>query len=242
MPFGNGNRSASGMTPRRRLIIDRIASSSDSTYSVLPPPMSNVSTGPDSGPSPCRTPRTVSRASSSPLTTSTSRPVVIPSASANERPLDAWRTALVATMRTSPAPKPRARATYAFTTARVRAIGVSPRTPEGRRGIGRRGLLPLERPDIVHDLPALVFGQVLPRGHRASSVGYLPEELAVSLLLDGFAGPVRGLRRWQRRRGRPITLPRGAVARHTVCLDGLLRVADALYRILRRLRVGRRDP
>src|SRR5437867_11593975 len=90
------------------------------------------------------------------------------------------------------------------------------------------GLLPLERPDVVHDLPSLVLRKVLPRRHRAPSVRDLPEDLAVTLLLDGVAGPVRGLRRWQRGRGRPIALSRGAVARHAVRLDRLLRVTDAL--------------
>src|SRR5260370_221281 len=72
---GNGNRSARGTTPSLRLTAARIRSPSARTYSVLPPPMSNTTTRPSRRPSPDRPPRSMSRASSSPLTTSTPRPV-----------------------------------------------------------------------------------------------------------------------------------------------------------------------
>src|SRR5467141_3799841 len=111
----------------------------------------------------------------------------------------------------------------------MRAVERENAPPGPRRGVVGSdgvGLLPLERPDVVHDLPALVLWKVLPRGHCAPSVRDLPEDLSISLLLDDVARPVRGLRRWQRGRGRPIALSRGTVARHAVRLDRLLRVTD----------------
>src|SRR2546426_2660794 len=62
-----------------------------------------------------------------------------------------------------------------------------------------RSLLPLERADIVHDLPALLLREVLPGGHGAPPVRYLPEDLAVTLLLHRVRRPVRRLRRRDRK-------------------------------------------
>ena len=67
------------------------------TYSVLPPPMSNTSAGPAERSRPDVAPRNVSRASSSPEITRTSKPWRRPTASVNSAPFSASRTALVAT-------------------------------------------------------------------------------------------------------------------------------------------------
>ena len=91
--------------------------------------MSNVTMLPASPRRPDRTPRSMSRASSSPLTTSMRRPVARSTAVTNARPFAASRTALVATTRTRSAAKRSARATYSLTTATVRAMGDSPSVP-----------------------------------------------------------------------------------------------------------------
>src|SRR5437867_10279212 len=175
------------MTPRRRLTMLRIASSSDSTYSVLPPPMSKVSTGPGSGPSPYRTPPRVRRASSSPVTISTRRPVARPTASAKPRPLDDSRTALVATTRTSTAPRLTARTTYPFTTARVRAIG---RLAE-HAGVRERLAEPGDCLILVDDSPP-------------SSAGDVSDEEADRVAADVDRGDAH-----RRKRKRPAGTPAG---------------------------------
>src|SRR5213083_3065555 len=65
-------------------------------YSVEPPPISKVTRVPARPWRPDRTPRSTSRASSSPLTTSTRRPVARSTAATNALPFVASRTALVA--------------------------------------------------------------------------------------------------------------------------------------------------
>src|SRR5262249_59032093 len=89
------------------------------------------------------------------------------------------------------------------------------RTPRRAEPAGRRATvreLLLEGADVVHDLPALLFREVLPGGHGPAPVRDLPEDLAVCLLLHLVGGPVGRLGR-QRRRGRTIALVAGARAR-----------------------------
>src|SRR5262252_3319794 len=117
-----------------------------------------------------------------------------------------------------------------------------PEAPAGRLDIERCRLLPLQGSNVVHDLPALVLRQMLPRRHRAAAVRHLPEDLTIGLLLDRIGRPVRRLRRGQCRGGRAVALAAGTVAGDAVRLDCLLRVTDALDRILRRLRFTRRSP
>src|SRR5215467_2365064 len=83
---------------------------------------------------------------------------------------------------------------------------------------------------------------MLPRRHRTAAVRHLPEDLTIGLLLDPIGRPVRRLRRGQCRGGRAVALAAGTVAGDAVRLDCLLRVTDALDRILRRLRFRRRHP
>src|SRR5437870_12024857 len=128
-----------------------------------------------------------------------------------------------------------------------RAAWPKAKTPrrEPRRGVWtseRCRLLPLQGANVVHELPALVFREVLPGRHRAAAVRQLPEDLTVGLLLDRFGSPVRRLRRRQRRGGRAVALAPGAVTRDAVRLDRLLGVADTFHWILQRLRFGRRNP
>src|SRR5207244_582056 len=128
-----------------------------------------------------------------------------------------------------------------------RAAWPKAKTPrrEPRRGVWtseRCRLLPLQGANVVHELPALVFREVLPGRHRAAAVRQLPEDLTVGLLLDSFGSPVRRLRRRQRRGGRAVALAPGAVTRDAVRLDRLLGVADTFHWILQRLRFGRRNP
>src|SRR3989449_2547797 len=117
--------------------------------------------------------------------------------------------------------------------------------PESRRGtvtVTPCWLRSLQSSDVVHDLPALLLRQVLPGWHGATAVRDLPEELTVGFLLDRRRRPVRGLRRRQRGGGRAVAFSHGAVTRHAVRLDSLLRVPDALHRVLHGLGVGRRYP
>src|SRR5256885_9461972 len=86
-----------------------------------------------------------------------------------------------------------------------------------RRGVSRStpgSLLPLERADVVYDLPALLLREVLPRGPGAPPVRNLPEDLAVALLLYGVGRPVRRLRRCQRPRRRTRALAARSVTPH----------------------------
>ena len=78
---------------------------------ALPPPMSKVIRGPARPGRPDCTPRSTSRASSSPLTTSIRWPVARSTAATNAPPFAASRTALVATTRTRVAARRSARVT-----------------------------------------------------------------------------------------------------------------------------------
>src|SRR5438445_2185986 len=74
---------------------------------------------------------------------------------------------------------------------------IDERPAGSRRGVSRstpESLLPLERADVVHDLPALLLREVLPRRHGAPPVRNLPEDLAVALLLYRVGGPSGRLR------------------------------------------------
>src|SRR3990167_3091421 len=135
---GNANRSASGTTPIGRLATAPTWAPSARMFSVLPPPMSKTTNRPTGSPSPRRTPHSVRRASSSPLTTSGVTPVAAATAAANARPLTASRTALVATILTRAAPRRRPRSTYARTTSSVRAAGCSPSLPAAASPSPRR--------------------------------------------------------------------------------------------------------
>src|SRR5256885_5767863 len=126
-----------------------------------------------------------------------------------------------------------------------RRMPIDERPAGSRRGVSRStpgSLLPLERADVVYDLPALLLREVLPRGHGAPPVRNLPEDLAVALLLYGVGRPVRRLRRWQRRGRGTVAVSARAVTRHAIRLDQLLRIADALHGVLEALRLWRRDP
>src|SRR5262245_37979161 len=78
----------------------------------------------------------------------------------------------------------------------------------------------LEGVDVPDQRPAIVVGQVLPRGHGPAPGGDLPEELPVRLVLDRLRGPVGRLRS-ERRRRRAIALALGAVAGNAVDLGHL---------------------
>src|SRR2546422_990475 len=126
-----------------------------------------------------------------------------------------------------------------------RRMPIDERPAGSRRGVSRStpgSLLPLERADVVYDLPALLLREVLPRGHGAPPVRNLPEDLAVALLLYGVGRPVRRLRRWQCRGRGTVAVSARAVTRHAIRLDQLLRIADALHGVLEALRLWRRDP
>src|SRR5258705_9245753 len=103
---------------------------------------------------------------------------------------------------------------------------------------GLAGSLPGERADVSDEGPAVVLGEVPPRGHGSPPGGDLPEDLPVRLVLHPLRRPVRRLG-VQRDGGGPIALPQGAVARHAVDLGDLLALLDRLLvggqRILLRL-------
>src|SRR2546427_609246 len=126
-----------------------------------------------------------------------------------------------------------------------RRVPIDERPAGSRRGVSRStpgSLLPLERADVVYDLPALLLREVLPRGHGAPPVRNLPEDLAVALLLYGVGRPVRRLRGWRRGGGGPVAVPPRAVTRHAFRLAQLLRIAAPLRGFLEALPLGRRAP
>src|SRR5216110_3035960 len=92
-----------------------------------------------------------------------------------------------------------------------RRMPIDERPAGSRRGVSRStpgSLLPLERADVVYDLPALLLRQVLPRGHGAPPVRNLPEDLAVTRhairidqllrIADALHGVLEALRLWRR--------------------------------------------
>src|SRR5262249_58799135 len=79
-------------------------------------------------------------------------------------------------------------------------------------------LLSLQGPDVIHDLPALLLREVLPRWHRAATIRDFPEQLAVGLLLDRWRRPVGRLRGRQRRCGGAVAPARGPPAPDAVPL------------------------
>ncbi len=97
-------RSASRTTPSGRLSVIWTREPSEMTNSVEPPPMSMRKSGSKRAGNSLRTPRLMSRASSSPETTSTVTPVRRRTASRKAAELEASRTAQVATARTRSAP------------------------------------------------------------------------------------------------------------------------------------------
>src|SRR5262249_4515132 len=111
--------------------------------------------------------------------------------------------------------------------------------PVVRRGVGRGTawqalLLSLQRADIVHERPALIPRQVLPRRHGAAAVADLPEDLAVRFGRDARRRPVRRLRRRQRGGRGSVALAARPVAGRTVLLRELLRVGQQLGIVLLR--------
>ena len=64
----------------------------------------------------------------------------------------------------------------------------------------------LQRANIADQRPAVLLGEMLPRGHGAAAIGDLPEQLAVALVLHALRGPVGRLRVERDGRG-PSPLP-----------------------------------
>src|SRR3989442_15583451 len=74
-----------------------------------------------------------------------------------------------------------------------RRMPIDERPAGSRRGGSRStpgSLLPLERADVVYDLPALPLPEGLPRGHGAPPLPNLPENLPLALLLYGVRRPL----------------------------------------------------
>src|ERR1700730_7723136 len=95
----------------------------------------------------------------------------------------------------------------------------------------------LERADIVHDLPALGLGKLLPGGHGPPTIRDLPEQLTVRVPLDCRRRPINRLG-LQRGRGDPVAATARTVAGRAVGCDYVLCVPDAFDRILQRLGLG----
>ena len=131
-------RSTSWTTPSARLTAASTRAPSATSTSVLPPPMSRSANVPATAPRPHEAPRRVRPASSSPLTTRGRIPDSARSRARNSRPSRAWRTAAVATSRTSAAPRASARSRKRRTAASVRSAAAGASVPRSVRPSPRR--------------------------------------------------------------------------------------------------------
>src|SRR5262245_36926914 len=100
----------------------------------------------------------------------------------------------------------------------------------------------LERADVLDERPAVVLGQMPPRRHGAAPGGYLPEDLAVALVLNLLGSPVGRLGIQSDRRG-AVALATVAMAGDAVDLGDLLALVHHFrarrYRtLLALLRIG----